>query len=63
MEMTAVVTSEALANDVAGAEACINRHKEYNAEIEARVKDFIRFTQTGQKLIKDGHFLSDEVKN
>ena len=61
-EMTARITSDELAKDVSGAESLISRHKENKAEIDARQKDFTRFTQTGHKLISDGHFLSEEVQ-
>lgn len=60
--MTARITSDDLAKDVSGAEALISRHKENKAEIDARQKDFTKFTQTGHKLISEGHFLSDEIQ-
>jgi spectrin beta len=60
--MTARITSDDLARDVTGAEALISRHKENKAEIDARQKDFTKFSQTGHKLISDGHFLSDEIQ-
>ncbi len=60
--MMALITSDELAKDVAGAEALINKHKEHRAEIDTRLKDFTRFTQTGQALIMEGHFLSDKVR-
>ena len=60
-EMMAIITSDDLAKDVAGTETMISRHKEHRAEIDTRLKDFTKFTQTGQALIADGHFLSDEV--
>ncbi len=59
--MMAIITSDDLAKDVASAEAQINLHKEHRKEIDTRAKDFTRFTQTGQGLIAQGHFLSDEV--
>ena len=59
--MMAIITSDDLAKDVAGTETMISRHKEHRAEIDTRLKDFTKFTQTGQALIADGHFLSDEV--
>ena len=60
-EMMAIITSDDLAKDVTGAETMISRHKEHRAEIDTRLKDFTKFTQTGQALIAEGHFLSDEV--
>ena len=60
-EMMARITADDLPQDVAAAEALINRHKEHKAEIDSREKDFTKFTTTGQDLIKDGHFLATEV--
>ena len=57
----AIITSDELPRDVTGAEALISLHKEHRAEIDTRQKDFSRFKQTGQSLIEDGHFLSEEV--
>ena len=59
--MTAIITTDDLAKDVASAEAQINLHKEHRKEIDTRAKDFSRFTQTGKNLISKKHFLSDEV--
>ena len=59
--MMARITSDELARDVSGAETTLNRHKENRTEIDARMKDFNRFTQKGQALIAQGHFLSGEV--
>ena len=60
--MTAIITSDDLAKDVASAEALIARHKEHKAEIDTRLKDFNRFSMTGKQLIADEHFLSQEVR-
>ena len=59
--MMAIITSDDLAQDVSGAEALITRHKEHKAEIDTKMDAFTRFTETGQALITQGHFLSDEV--
>lgn len=60
-EMQARITADELAKDVPGAEALINRHKENKAEIDARLKDFSRFTQKGNALIAEKNFLSSQV--
>ncbi|XP_070576983.1 spectrin beta chain, non-erythrocytic 5-like isoform X4 [Ptychodera flava] len=62
-EMMAMITSDELAKDVAGAEALIARHMEHKAEIEARTGSINEFTQNGQQLIDNGHFLADEIKD
>ena len=59
--MQARICSDELARDVSGAEALINRHKENRSEIDARLKDFTRFTQKGKALIAEKNFLSAEV--
>jgi len=50
------------AQDVPGAEALIVRHKEYRAEIDIRTDAFTQFSQTGHKLIAEGHFLAHEIE-
>jgi len=55
-EMIAKVTAPDLAQDVPGAEALIVRHKEHRAEIDTRTDAFDKFSQTGHKLIAEGHF-------
>ncbi|XP_078000869.1 spectrin beta chain, non-erythrocytic 5-like isoform X3 [Glandiceps talaboti] len=62
-EMMALITSDELAKDVTGAEALIARHMENKAEIDARTSSIKEFTQTGQSLIDNGHFLADEIKD
>jgi len=59
--MLARITADDLARDVSGAEALISRHKENKMEIDARVKDFTRFTQKGKALIAEKNFLASEV--
>jgi len=60
--MQARITADELARDVAGAEALLNRHRENKAEIDARLKDFARFTQKGKSLIAEKNFLASEVQ-
>ncbi|XP_049846907.1 spectrin beta chain, non-erythrocytic 1 isoform X2 [Schistocerca gregaria] len=61
-EMIAKLTAPELAQDVAGAEALINRHEEYNQEILARTDSFTNFYDKGDDLIRKGHFLANEIE-
>ncbi|XP_074649217.1 spectrin beta chain-like isoform X2 [Tubulanus polymorphus] len=60
-EMRAKITTEKFAHDVPSAEALINYHMEYKAEIDTRLDSFEAFTNTGNKIIAEGHFLSKEI--
>ncbi|CRK98513.1 CLUMA_CG011869, isoform A [Clunio marinus] len=62
-EMLAKITSPDLANDVSGAEALIMKIREHQAEVDAREEIFDNFYKTGRKLIKDKHFLANEVED
>ena len=57
----AIIRSDELAKDVPGAEALVSRNKEHKSEIDAHQEAFTKFTLTGQALIANGHFLSEEV--
>ncbi|KXJ76213.1 hypothetical protein RP20_CCG010134 [Aedes albopictus] len=61
-EMLARITAPELAKDVAGAEALIGKIKEHKTEVDSRSEAFESFYKTGNKLIKDGHFLANEVQ-
>ncbi|XP_062560998.1 spectrin beta chain, non-erythrocytic 5 isoform X2 [Armigeres subalbatus] len=61
-EMLAQITAPELAKDVAGAEALIGKIKEHKTEVDSRSEAFDTFYKTGNKLIKDGHFLANEVQ-
>ncbi|XP_055611321.1 spectrin beta chain, non-erythrocytic 1-like isoform X3 [Uranotaenia lowii] len=61
-EMLAQITAPDLAKDVAGAEALIAKIKEHRTEVDSRKEGFETFYKTGTKLIKDGHFLANEVQ-
>ncbi|XP_041352702.1 spectrin beta chain, non-erythrocytic 5-like isoform X2 [Gigantopelta aegis] len=60
-EMMAIITSDDLAKDLPAAEAMIVRYKEHKAEIDSRQEAFTKFKDTGQYLINNGHFLSEEI--
>lgn len=61
-EMLAQITAPELAKDVAGAEALIVKIKEHKTEVDSRSEAFETFYKTGNKLIKDGHLLANEVQ-
>ncbi|XP_058446279.1 spectrin beta chain, non-erythrocytic 5 isoform X3 [Malaya genurostris] len=61
-EMLAQITAPELAKDVAGAEALIGKIKEHRTEVDSRNEAFDTFYVTGTKLIKDGHFLANEIQ-
>ena len=60
--MMAKMTAPDLAQDVPGAEALKVRHKEHRAEIDSRTDAFTKFSETGHKLIAEGHFLAHEIE-
>lgn len=62
-DITARITSDELARDVAGAEALLARHREHRAEMEAKADMFTRFVAIGDQIVASGHFMSDEVRD
>uniref|UniRef100_A0A8C5BJI1 Spectrin alpha, non-erythrocytic 1 n=1 Tax=Gadus morhua TaxID=8049 RepID=A0A8C5BJI1_GADMO len=61
-EMKALINADELANDVAGAEALLDRHQEHKGEIDAHEDSFRAADEAGQALLNTGHYASDEVK-
>uniref|UniRef100_A0A669E583 Spectrin alpha chain, non-erythrocytic 1 n=1 Tax=Oreochromis niloticus TaxID=8128 RepID=A0A669E583_ORENI len=61
-EMKALINADELANDVAGAEALLDRHQEHKGEIDAHEDSFRTTDEAGQALLSAGHYASDEVK-
>uniref|UniRef100_A0A8D2QAY7 Spectrin alpha chain, non-erythrocytic 1 n=1 Tax=Zonotrichia albicollis TaxID=44394 RepID=A0A8D2QAY7_ZONAL len=61
-EMKALINADELANDVAGAEALLDRHQEHKGEIDAHEDSFKSADESGQALLSAGHYASDEVK-
>ncbi|XP_053697591.1 spectrin beta chain, non-erythrocytic 1 isoform X2 [Sabethes cyaneus] len=61
-EMLAQITAPELAKDVAGAEALIAKIQEQKTEVDSRNEAFDTFYKTGTKLIRDGHFLANEIQ-
>ncbi|KAL4609564.1 spectrin alpha chain, non-erythrocytic 1-like isoform X10 [Arapaima gigas] len=61
-EMKALINADELANDVAGAEALLDRHQEHKGEIDAHEDSFKGTDEAGQALVNTGHYASEEVK-
>uniref|UniRef100_A0A672RZY2 Spectrin alpha chain, non-erythrocytic 1 n=1 Tax=Sinocyclocheilus grahami TaxID=75366 RepID=A0A672RZY2_SINGR len=61
-EMKALINADELANDVAGAEALLDRHQEHKGEIDAHEDSFKSTDEAGQALLNTGHYASEEVK-
>ncbi|XP_041429079.1 spectrin alpha chain, non-erythrocytic 1 isoform X3 [Xenopus laevis] len=61
-EMKALINADELANDVAGAEALLDRHQEHKGEIDAHEDSFKAADAAGQALLNSGHYASDEVR-
>lgn len=61
--MIAKITAPDLPQDVTAAENLRERHKEYKVEIESREGSFTQYIETGKKLIKDDHILSQEIQD
>ncbi|XP_035246925.1 spectrin alpha chain, non-erythrocytic 1-like isoform X2 [Anguilla anguilla] len=61
-EMKALINADELANDVAGAEALLDRHQEHKGEIDAHEDGFKATDEAGQALLSTGHYASEEVK-
>ncbi|CAH8834837.1 unnamed protein product [Trichobilharzia szidati] len=60
-DMKTLISADDLAKDVAGAEAQVERHKEYTAEINSRADSFDTCMQEGQALISVGHPCSGDI--
>ena len=61
-DMTAIISADELAKDVAGAEALLERHQEHKGEIDAREDSFKSTAEAGSKLLDSDHYASDEVR-
>merc|ERR1719285_283191 len=62
-EVMAKMTSPDLASDLQGAETLISRHKEIKAEMDSRVDSFTKFSVLEEKLVVQGHFMCQEIKD
>ncbi|KAJ8384905.1 hypothetical protein AAFF_G00197130 [Aldrovandia affinis] len=61
-EMKALINADELANDVAGAEALLDRHQEHKGEIDAHEDGFKSTSEAGLALLNVNHYASEEVK-
>ncbi|KXJ20343.1 Spectrin alpha chain, non-erythrocytic 1 [Exaiptasia diaphana] len=57
-----LVSSDELAKDVASAEALIDRHQEYRAEIDARDSTFQAYDEFGRELLEKEHYASPDIQ-
>ncbi|XP_053623069.1 spectrin beta chain, non-erythrocytic 2 isoform X2 [Plodia interpunctella] len=60
-ETLARVTAPELVRDVSAAERLLARHRDIKAEIEAKEDAFRTLQADGEKLIREGHFMSEEI--
>ncbi|XP_057290447.1 spectrin alpha chain, non-erythrocytic 1-like isoform X2 [Hydractinia symbiolongicarpus] len=60
--INALLTSDELATDVAGAEALLDRHQEHRLEIDSRDAIFNNFNEFGQQLIQEEHCNAPEIQ-
>uniref|UniRef100_A0A8C4WXB9 Spectrin alpha, non-erythrocytic 1 n=1 Tax=Eptatretus burgeri TaxID=7764 RepID=A0A8C4WXB9_EPTBU len=61
-EMKALIGADELANDVAGAEALLDRHQEHKGEIDAHEDSFDTASEAGQGLLNANHYASEEIR-
>uniref|UniRef100_A0A8C4X8M7 Spectrin alpha chain, non-erythrocytic 1 n=1 Tax=Erpetoichthys calabaricus TaxID=27687 RepID=A0A8C4X8M7_ERPCA len=61
-EMKALINADELANDVAGAEALLDRHQEHKGEIDAHEDSFKSTDEAGHALLSTSHYASEEVR-
>ncbi|XP_071971772.1 spectrin beta chain, non-erythrocytic 5 isoform X1 [Engystomops pustulosus] len=60
-DIHALMVSEELANDVAGAEQLIKRHEEYKREIDRHWGKYEELQRMGKPLLEKEHFMSFEI--
>ncbi|XP_037875798.1 spectrin alpha chain, non-erythrocytic 1 isoform X1 [Bombyx mori] len=56
------VTAPELSRDVPGAERLVARHDDIKSEIDSKDEDFNKFYSDGEKLVREGHFMSAEIE-
>uniref|UniRef100_A0A4W5NIC1 Spectrin alpha, non-erythrocytic 1 n=1 Tax=Hucho hucho TaxID=62062 RepID=A0A4W5NIC1_9TELE len=62
-EMKALINADELANDVAGAEALLDRHQEHKVQEHTEInKLYFTTDEAGQALLNTGHYALEEVK-
>ncbi|TPP57241.1 Spectrin alpha chain non-erythrocytic [Fasciola gigantica] len=60
--MDALVASDELAKDVTGAEALLERHRDYRTEIDTRGPAFDNLEAFGKELLDHGHYAGEQVQ-
>ncbi|KAF5401772.1 Spectrin alpha chain non-erythrocytic [Paragonimus heterotremus] len=60
--MDGLVTSDELAKDVTSAEALLERHRDYRAEIDTRSPAFTNLEMFGKELLDHGHYAAPVVQ-
>ncbi|XP_026520111.1 spectrin beta chain, non-erythrocytic 5 [Notechis scutatus] len=61
-KMHSLIVSEEVANDLLGTELLIKRHKEYKLDIDKQWLKYEDLGQTGNNLVKEGHFMCMEIE-
>ncbi|XP_060544187.1 spectrin beta chain, non-erythrocytic 5 [Pantherophis guttatus] len=61
-KMHSLIVSEEVASDLLGAELLIKRHKEYKLDIDKQGLKYEDLEQTGNNLVKEGHFMCMEIE-
>ncbi|VDP84941.1 unnamed protein product [Echinostoma caproni] len=60
--MDSLVASDELAKDVTGAEALLERHRDYRTEIDTRGPAFDNLEAFGKELLDHGHYAGEQVQ-
>lgn len=59
--LSRTIGSEEIVHDVVDAESFLQRLDEYKSEMDTREEAFSQVMETGEKMIEDGHFATDEI--
>lgn len=62
-EMQTEMLTDETVQDVASVDALLKRHQELKAEIDSREDTFATVVETGQAMIEQGHFSSNDVSS
>ncbi|GIX92156.1 spectrin beta chain, non-erythrocytic 1 [Caerostris extrusa] len=61
-EMSALITSAEVPEDIVTCETLLVQHEGYKSEIDARFRSFDIFEARGKEIIASGHFLSQDIQ-
>jgi spectrin beta len=61
IDMGRVISSDEPIHNVSDAEAMLRQLEEHHVIMESREETFTRLLETGEKMIGDGHFATEEV--